>query len=288
MSDSLASAPSAEAPASASTVDESRPSETEPAVHEADIDSADDTEEVDHEHDGRTYRVPKALKSALMMHADYTRKTQELATHRKGLEERDKQFREHVARHHANFREAARLVALDEQLQHWSRVNWQQLNAEDPQHAQSLWFQYNQLKDTHNTLAGQVVQKQRHAAVRQQYEAAMRAKGNRATLAKLIPEWSPDLDAKLTNFAVGHGLTREQLAGAALSNPQAVKILHLAYLGHHLVDRQRQAAEPALPEAKPVPQLSTRAAPAARNPERMNTEEWMRFRNAQVAKRGRR
>ena len=40
----------------------------------------DDSEEVEHE--GQKYRIPKALKSALMMNADYTRKTQEVAEQR--------------------------------------------------------------------------------------------------------------------------------------------------------------------------------------------------------------
>src|SRR5215216_3195421 len=45
---------------------------------------ADEFEDVDFA--GKQYRLPKELKSALMMQADYTRKTQDVAEQRKALE----------------------------------------------------------------------------------------------------------------------------------------------------------------------------------------------------------
>ena len=44
------------------------------------LDDDADSEEVEHE--GKTYRVPKALKDSFLRHSDYTRKTQELAQER--------------------------------------------------------------------------------------------------------------------------------------------------------------------------------------------------------------
>lgn len=45
----------------------------------------DDLEEV--EHDGQKYRVPKAVRPLLMLQADYTKKTQDLAAQRRTVEE---------------------------------------------------------------------------------------------------------------------------------------------------------------------------------------------------------
>jgi hypothetical protein len=47
------------------------------------IDPAEDGEEIEHE--GRKYLVPKALKPLLLMQADYTRKTQEVAEQRRAV-----------------------------------------------------------------------------------------------------------------------------------------------------------------------------------------------------------
>lgn len=44
----------------------------------------DDLEEV--EHSGKKYRIPKELKPALMLQADYTRKTQEAAEARRAFD----------------------------------------------------------------------------------------------------------------------------------------------------------------------------------------------------------
>ena len=54
----------------------------------------DDSEEV--EHDGHKYRVPKALKPALMMHSDYTKKTQDLAEERKALQAGEQTLKQHA------------------------------------------------------------------------------------------------------------------------------------------------------------------------------------------------
>ena len=48
------------------------------------IDPPDDGEEIEHE--GRKYLVPAALKPLLLMQADYTRKTQEVAEQRRAVQ----------------------------------------------------------------------------------------------------------------------------------------------------------------------------------------------------------
>lgn len=270
------SAPQQEVEQPAEQIEDSDGQEPEPQAN-----PADDTDEFEHE--GQKYRIPKAVKPLLMMQADYTRKTQSLAEEKRAFEQQRAQFAEASQAH---FKDLGKLMALDDQLEQWKQVNWQQLSDQDPQRAQSLWFQYNQLKDQRQALVDELQQKeqQRQAAAQQDY--AKRMADARSFVAREIPGWSEELDVKLTNFAVSQGLTREQAAQIAINTPAAYKIVHLAYLGQQLLEKQKAAASKPAPAPAPVPNVTTSRAPAAKDPERMSTEEWMRYRNKQVASRG--
>src|SRR4051794_25376107 len=96
------------------------------AAPEAAAEDPDETEEV--ERGGKTYRVPKALKGELMMHADYTRKTQEVAATRRALEQRavdlaeaEVQTRAALGEHVA---EVAQLHGIEAELARLGAVDW--------------------------------------------------------------------------------------------------------------------------------------------------------------------
>lgn len=240
----------------------------------------DDTEEV--EFDGQTYRIPKALKDSFLRQADYTRKTQEVAEQRRALEQQQQQLAQQVQAHQEHIKEVARLYALDEQLEQFSRVNWQQLNEQDPSQAQALWFQYQQLKDNRSALAGQLQQKEQQRAIEAQQAAAKRLEEAQAVLKRDIPGWGPELANKVKDYALSQGLTEQELSG--VTDPKFVKILHDAYVGRQLREKQRA---PRPQPQNPVPQVGASRANAAKDPRRMSTAEWMEWRNKQVARKGR-
>ncbi len=243
----------------------------------------DDSEEIEHE--GQKYRLPKALKSALMMQADYTRKTQEVAETRKALEAKEQSIAQQAEAHRQHLREHARLVALDDQLEAWNKVNWQQLSDQDPQRTQALWIQYQQIKDARAQAAEQLRQKEAERASNAERESATRYEKAAAAIKSAVPNWSPEIDQKMGKFVEDRGLSRADVLGAVASNPKIAEILHLAFVGEQLIAKQRQAAKQPQTEAKPVPQVSSRSAPAAKDPEKMSTDEWMKWRNAQLRKR---
>lgn len=241
---------------------------------------ADDTEEF--EHDGQKYRIPKAVKPLLMMQADYTRKTQALAEERRAWEQQRAQQTEATQAH---LKDMARLVALDEQLEQFRKLNWDQIWNQDPSQHTRLVQQFNLLKDTRDRVAGELQQKEQKRQEEEQRARATRLSESQALIAREVPGWSPELAAKLTEYAVGKGLTMPLLERIVLDMPQAVKILHTAYVGEQLIAKQKAAARPPAQKPEPVPTVSSSRAPAAKDPERMSTEEWMRWRNKQVASR---
>ncbi|MFZ5789767.1 MAG: hypothetical protein ACOY3L_03615 [Pseudomonadota bacterium] len=252
-----------------------QPSSEQPASEES---SGDDTEEV--EHDGQTYRVPKALKGALMMHADYTRKTQEVAAQRRALEEASQRFLQQVQAQQEHLRDHAGLAAIDQQLAALAGIDWAALAQQNPAEAQRLQGQAAQLAAARQALVSRLQQAEQQKALDAQRLHARCLEDGHAVLARDIPNWSAETAAKLNDFAAALGFSPEEI-GQVL-DPRQVKVLHLAWLGQQLQQKHRAATE--TPAASPVPQLGTGSAPGPRDPSRMSTDQWIKWRNASLRK----
>ena len=241
----------------------------------------DESEEVEHE--GRKYVIPKALKSALMMQADYTRKTQEVAETRRALEAQQAQIQQQAQTQREYLQDAAKIVALNEQIQQFDQVDWNTLNEQDPVKAQQLWINYSRLKDARNDALGQLQQKEQQRALQAQQEAAKRLEESNAALSREIKGWGPELAGKLRDFAVGKlGFTAQEMG--QVTDARIVKLLHRAYLGDQLVSKQvAGATQKPTQVVKPVRTVGGNA-PAGKDPGRMSTDEWMRHRNEQLRK----
>jgi hypothetical protein len=254
----------------------------EHAPDDDDDPSTDDGEEI--EHDGRTYRVPKALKDAFLRQADYTRKTQELAEQRRGFEQ---EAARRQAAQQADLEGYARLVALNDQVKAFEQLDWTALERQDPAQAQSLWRQYSQLKDGRSAMIGQLLQREDQRAFETQRDAARRIEEGRAVLAREIQGWSPELASKLSDFGQREfGFTAQEIGGVV--DPRMVKVLHLAFVGRQSQQKQAAARKAeASHAALPIRQVGSQAT--ARRPstteaasDRMSTADWFRAEQERV------
>ena len=250
-----------------------RPDQPDPAV--------EPLEEIDYE--GARYRVPKALKDAFLRHADYTRKTQEIAETRRALEHRQQLLVREAQEREADFEDRVRLAQMDEALEQYRNVDWAALRSQDPARAQGMFQDFVMLNDARQDLAGGLSAKALQRALQAERDLATRLQQSQAVLQREIKGWGPELQDRLREFGESHGYSRAELA--AVEDPRAVRILHLAWLGQQLLSKQIDAARSAArPEAVPVPQVGKGRAPAARDPDRMGIEDWMRHRNAHIRK----
>jgi hypothetical protein len=233
------------------------------------------------EHDGKRYRVPSALKSAFMMHGDYTRKTQELAAARRSLDAERETFSRSALGHVADF---GRLTALDQDIAKYANVDWQKLATDDPFAAQQHYMAYQQLKDQRNELAGKIIQAERARSHEAERTFANRYAEANAVLHRDLKGWA-EAAPKVAEFAHRSGVSQEELAHIATS-PALSKLLHQAWLGERVIARQKAAAaETKGPE--PLKQVAKgRATPAAIGlSDTLSAEEWVRRRNEQLRKR---
>ncbi len=246
-----------------------------------DAKASDDT--FDLEHEGQVYQLPGALKGGFLRQADYTRKTQELAGHRRALlAEREAVARAAQAVASAGH-DHVQLAALDHQLQDLAGVDWQAFAAQDPHAAQALWNRAHAMGQARDGLAQAIAHRQergRIAAV-QQKAASMAAAGQ--TLAREVDGWSPELAAKLVDYAQGHGVTLDELGAA--DDPRVWKILHRAYQGDQAQRGEGAAAAAAKAQAvRPAITVSGAAASAGGVRDELATKEWMKRRNDQLKK----
>ena len=74
--------------------------------------------------DGEVHSLPAALKGAFLRQADYTRKTQELAEHRRALEAERRALGDHARAQAGVSRERLQLASLDDQIEEFQGVDW--------------------------------------------------------------------------------------------------------------------------------------------------------------------
>ena len=231
------------------------------------------------EHDGKKFKIPKELKESFLRQADYTRKTQELAELRRAVEAEKAQV---TQTNQAVLQGRARLMAVDEALQQYSKVDWDQYQAQDPQGAQSAFIKYTQLKDTRQQLAGDLYAFEQRSALEQQQAHAKLLEEGAATLQREIPGWGIELQGKLRDFAKDFGYSKEELA--AVADPRAIKLLHAAWLAREV--QKKPQTKPQKQEVKPVPQVGTGSAKVGRkDPSKMSDAEFAAWRREQIKKR---
>jgi hypothetical protein len=242
----------------------------------------DDSEEVDF--DGEKYKVPKALKDAFLRQADYTRKTQEVAEARKAFEAERQTFHQAGA---AELQARAQLVAIDQQIAHFQRIDWDTWEQQDPFEAQKGWRQFQQLQNGRGQAAGQIAQLAQHRQVQTQQETARRLDEGRTVLARDIKGWSPQLAETLLDHGVRqYGFKRGEIE--EFSDPRMVKVLHDAFQYRQLDRKNQQARSHAdAQQAQPAAKVTRASAPASGLDDRLTIDEWTRRRNEQVRKRAR-
>lgn len=242
-------------------------------------------EDAEIEHEGRVYRVPGALKGAFLRHADYTRKTQEIAEQRRVLDTERRASEERAARQQAHVRDYGRLAALDAAVAEYEACDWDQWFRQDPEQAQADWTRFQQAREVRDQVGAELHVRERLSALEAQRDYATRLEQGHAELARDIEGWSPALARELAAFGQSLGFSPEELE--AVSDPRAVKVLHAAWLGAKTLQKQTAARELERAQAfRPVSQVGG-AASAPRDPARMSTAEWMRWRSEQTRRKAR-
>lgn len=220
----------------------------------ADTDPPAEDEHVEIEREGKKYRIPKALEGELMMRADHTRKTQEVAQQRQALEQERETFRQQAELQRQFSREIGQVQVLNDRIAEFETYDWQAYMAQSPQEAQAAWMEFQQVEKQRDRLVQTVTAKHQAQTLEAQREHAQRLEQGRAELERDIG-WTPQLGSELNTFSVEtYGFTQEELN---TTEPRHVKALHDAMMW-----RRHQAAE--AQKAKVLAQQKTQPAHTSR------------------------
>lgn len=234
------------------------------------------------EYEGKRYALPKELKDAILRQSDYTRKTQELAQQREQSTAEIAAEKARIEADRANFQAAARLVALDDRLQQFANVDWQAFSQSDPVAAQQQFFQYQQLKDARGGLVAQIQQHESQRALQEREATARAMQQANEVLGREIKGWSPEVAKELR--AVAKSLGADDKSVDSIREPWIVKALYAQKVLSEMTAKAQ--AKPPPPPATVVKTVTGGAQRAAVDPDKMTPEQFAKWRNADLRKRG--
>lgn len=268
--------------------------------------------------DGNKYKVPKALEKHLMLDGDYRQKTAAVAEQRRAVEAKETELAAQAVQqseslkalrteHMAIATQETALASIDEELASYRKYTpaaWEQTKADNPalfdQHADRL----NYLRTMRTTVAEALEAAKtdlstKETALTERQQAAVTANlakawgETSAVLAKKIEGWSPERGQQLADMAVkDFGASAEELQ--ATTDPRIWiafdEISRLRAENARLKTTSTQATATATALKSQAVTPAVKPAGGAPKPtgvsDKLPPEEWMRRRNAQVAKRG--
>ena len=187
---------------------------------------------------------------------DYTQKTQQVAEQRKELEAyaesikaQEQAFQEQMQLNNVLIEDVAKITSLDQQLNQYANVNWQQLSDNDFVEAQKLFFSYNQLQQERSQLVSQFEAKKQQVVQKQSQLMAEKIAKGKEVLAKEIPNWSPETNQALLSTGKDYGFSDAELN--SIVDPRHVKVLHDAMQWRKLQQKD-SIVKKKVSSAKPV------------------------------------
>lgn len=251
---------------------------------------AEDAEDIEYE--GQTFRVPKVLKDAFLRNADYTQKTQEVAAKRKAVDDLHRSVTERISDVDRQIEAAEALAAdfgevhaLQARVKAFEAVNWGLATQEDPAQAQALWMEFQQTKDLLSTKSQALSEKK---AQRLQEQSAARTKALEETgrvLAQDIPGFNQQVASEIARFGVEEiGISTEEIP--QMTDPRLWKVLHRAMTAEaELAKLKKGQAVQVQQRVKPAATVRANTSPPKALDDRTRTDDWMKARQAQLAKR---
>ena len=256
-----------ETPAIETEVEAEQPVNLDDAGEESEVEEEPQPEEEEFEEfdwNGKKVTGPKGLKDGLMMQADYTKKTQEVAATRKELEQRAERLNQQFAASDEYLDARADLRTVTKELDRFKDFDWsayQQARLSDPLGADEAWNYAQHLRGQKANLEATIQSHEGKRTAEAQQEIAKRMQETHDYVKANLKGWTPETDKQVIEFALSKGATREQMQN--LMSPLVYEMLYLARIGQQTLSKPapaaRQTAKPA-----PLQVVSGRSTPAAR------------------------
>lgn len=267
---------------------------------------ADESEEIEVE--GAKYKIPKAVKPLLLMQADYTKKTQEVADLRRTLESRATEITQ-KAEQQAEFLKAhtadiAKLHTIDADIAAYQALTaeqWEALKAKDIDVYREHKDSFRDLKDERDTIARGLAAKETEANQTREKDASEALSNSRKAMAEVLTGRAktesghdltiPDLTVEKLNAigkfaAEAFGVTAEELS--QITDPRILKALDESRLYRAGLAKAKKVARVEDSQKTTPAKAVGSAAPNARKTtdasgDGLSMEEWSKREDARLA-----
>jgi hypothetical protein len=174
--------------------------------------------------EGTKIRVPTAMKDAFMKNEDYTRKTQELAESRKGIDhvqelakqrQLDAVFTDSIAT------EQREIAVIDAYLQQAKGMDWSQMGTDQLMRTR---MELDNVKERREQLVKDIDGKRTKFMDEVQTKIKELRGKSRELASKAIPEFTEEAEKAVRAFAMAEGLTETEVDNVLL-DPRSYKIL---------------------------------------------------------------
>lgn len=190
--------------------------------------------------EGKSYRVPKELKDMVLMHKDYTQKTQAVAEQRRAVEERAQALEQREQALGASFEKAIEFRLVQDKLAQFEALDWNELIEANPVQAQKLTIAYQQAQREAQAKLAELQQSQAQVQQLTEHQRQQMLAEAVKELHARLPDFGPQIEQQIRKTAQEHyGLKAEELDG--LIDARHVHILHDAMKWRELQAKQPQA-----------------------------------------------
>jgi hypothetical protein len=230
----------------------------QPTSEEAVTAPEDDFEEF--EWDGKPIRGPKGLKDGVLRQADYTKKTQEVASKAKALESREAEINQRAEATEAELDARAGLRSITseiERLKEYDYAAYQRHHREDPMAANELWTYKQDLASRKSEFDGVLSKAKEERTAKAQQEIAKRWQETGAYAKEKIPGWSQETAKKVLDYAEKEGVPADFLERNM--SPTLMRIMHRAMIGEQTLNTPL-AANPT-PKPQPLRVVNGKSSP---------------------------
>lgn len=291
-----------ETPAIAQAGEDASDTELETATGEGEVETETEKEPVEEEDEldfgFKKYRVPKSLKENVeKLQATFTQKTQATASERKALDDERARIVEQAKASEEEMGLRVNLRQIDSQLEaygKWTAKEWQDLKDENPQGWNEHRFHIQALRDARGELTGKITQAETTRTQEAQTAASKRIEQAEAYAAS--KGWKPDKLNDAVQFALDRGTKEHKLERTVVADwlhsnmgPLLLDVIELGRLGAEVLEERKAAARKKPTDPQPTAEPLTMVG-AKKNPlpagldDKLPMDEWIRRRNAQVAK----
>lgn len=240
----------------------------------------DDSEEFDW--NGKKVKGPKGLKDGVLMHADYTRKTQETSALRKELDDRAQRIEQQAQASEEYLDARADLRVVAKELERFKEYDWtqyQQHRLNDPLSADEAWNYAQHLRNQKGQLEASIQQHEGRRTAEAQQSVAKRMQETHEHVKANLKGWTPETDKQVIDFATSKGITQDELRNTM--DPRIYEMIYLARIGAQVLNKPAPKPTAQAKPTEPLKVVGGRSTPAARKSlGEMSMEEYAAARQA--------